>query len=212
MRGSWTTGLVSVALAASFLSPGVARAGGDPLGFLAHPPAAASAAVSQPQVVTPQLAKFQASGRVTIAFSVGPCASGPEQSCSSGCEQLQVTGPVTLSPGGKGNVSACITVDESNVTNPLCFGDEQGNGTITLQNGDTITFAMGGHFCLADLTPVASPTSEIVMSTGGYAINGGTGKQASAVGTGQYSVPLTATISSTTSTSPFTLVGNYAKQ
>ena len=158
MWGSWMTGLFSAALGASLLFPGVVRAGGDPLGVLTHPHAAASAAVSQPQVVTPQLAKFQAVGRVTVALTPGACASGPDASCTSDCSQLQVTGPVTLTPGGKGNLSACITADTTNVTNPICLAGEQGNGTITLANGDTITFAMGGQICLADLTPVALPT------------------------------------------------------
>jgi hypothetical protein len=143
---------------------------------------------------------------------MGPCANGPLATCS-GCLQVQVTGPLTLTQGSKGSLFACITVDPTGVTNPICQADAQGNGTITLANGDTIIFAMGGHFCAADAIPPTSPTTEIFVSTGSYAIEGGTGKQSTAVGAGDYTLPITFTGSIPgTSAGEFNMVGNYAKQ
>jgi hypothetical protein len=206
-------GLSGLVVTALVLLPGVIHAQSlqSQLELLKHPPAAVPVnAVSSPDVVTPALAKFQASGRISATLSAGTCASGPVTSCTN-CDQIQVTGPVTLSPGGKGTLSACMTVDFTNVTNPLCIGDEQGNGTITMANGDTLKFATGGNFCIADEIPPVSPTSVLFMSSGGYTFEGGTGKQASAVGQGNFSFPwIEAT--SFTSNGEFSMVGNYAKQ
>ena len=207
-------GLSGLVVTALVLLPGVIHAQSvqSQIELLKHLPAAAPVnAVSSPDVVTPALAKFQATGRISATLSPNGCPSGPLSTCTSGCDQIQVTGPVTLSPGGKGTLSACLTVEFTNVTNPLCIGDEQGNGTITLANGDTLKFATGGHFCIADEIPPTAPTSVLFISSGGYTFEGGTGKQANAVGQGNFSVPWTEA-ASFTSNGEFSMVGNYAKQ
>jgi hypothetical protein len=205
-----------IAFASWLFLPELVVAGGnpiDPLGLFGHRSAAATPlATSTPKAATPPLAKFQALGRVSSTLSMGPCANGPLSTCAD-CLQVQVSGPLNLTPGGKGTLSACITVDPTNVTNPVCEADAQGNGTITLANNDTITFALGGQFCIADAIPPTSPTTEIFVSNGGYTIEGGTGKQSTAVGSGDYSLPLTFTGSlPVTSAGEFNMTGNYAKQ
>ena len=208
-------GLSGLVVTALVLLPGVIHAQSlqSQLELLKHPPAAVPVnAVSSPDVVTPTLAKFQATGRISATLSGNGCPSGPLSTCTGSCDQIQVTGPVTLSPGGKGTLSACLTIDFTGVTNPLCLGDAQGNGTITLVNGDTIKFATGGQFCIADEIPPVTPTSEMLIASGGYTFEGGTGKQANAVGQGNFSFPWTETSTSLTSNGEFSMVGNYAKQ
>jgi hypothetical protein len=204
-------------LVASVLLPGLAIAGGlDPFSILSHlGEGTPSVAVSQPNVVTPALAKFQASGRVTSTLTAGPCPSGPQSSCSS-CDQLNISGPMTLSPGGKGTLAACMTINLTSTGGATCLGDVQGNGTITLTNGSKLTFATGGQFCVSDATPPTTPTTEIFVETGTYMFGPGTGTQANAVGNGQIASQLVADLSgsptSITSTGPLTMVGTYAKQ
>jgi hypothetical protein len=206
-------------LVASVSLPGLAMAGGlGPFSILSHlgEGGTPSVAVSQPNAVTPALAKFQASGRVTSTLTTGPCPSGPQSTCSSSCDQLNISGPMTLSPGGKGTLAACITVNLTSTGGSTCLGDMQGNGTITLTNGSKLTFATGGQLCVSDATPPTTPTTEIFVETGTYMFEPGTGTQANAVGNGQIASQLTADLTgsptSFTSTGPLTMVGTYAKQ
>lgn len=204
-------------LVASVLLPGLVNAGGlDPFSILRHlGQGTPTAAVSEPNVVTPALAKFQASGRVTSTATTGPCPSGPQSTCTT-CFQLNIAGPMTLSPGGKGTLSACLTLNMGASSSSTCIGDVQGNGTITLTNGSTLAFSTGGQFCISDATPPTNPTTETFVETGTYMFEPGTGTQATAVGNGQIASQLTADLSgsptSFTSTGPLTMVGTYAKQ
>lgn len=193
--------LVIVVLAAV---PRIGRA--DPRELIRHHAESAPAPAVAARLAVPPLAKFQAFGRIVSTFVAGTgCAGSPSAACNT-CDQIQISGPVALTPGGKGTFTACLNVTSGVST----CDDEQGNGTITLSDGDTITFATGGHFCIADQNAATNPTTVLFISMGGYTIEGGTGKQAAAVGQGEFSVPFTQNGNSLTSTGD--MQGNYARQ
>ncbi len=199
-------GLTTFVITALVLIPRIGRT--DPrLLIKQHAKSAAPPAVAALKAV-PSLMKFQAVGRVTSTFVTGAgCTGSPFAACDT-CDQIQISGPVVLTPGGEGTLTACLNITSGVTT----CDDEQGNGTITLPNGDTITFATGGHFCIADEIPPASPTVILFVSTGGYTIEGGTGKESDAIGQGEFSVPFTQDGDSLTSTGELDMHGNYARQ
>jgi len=189
-------GFLLVALA-FVLTPGIVRAGSDVLSdtkdLLTHLPASAPGAEAPvvAPVALPALSKFTAVGRVTSTLATGPCPGPVATACGSSCDNVLISGPVTLSPGGKATLSACLTVLTIGTTTESCY-DEQGNGTLTVPNGDAIKFAAAGHFCISDIVPAppATPTSESFISEVGFTVEGGTGQFATAVGQGDLSVPL----------------------
>ena len=135
------------------------------------------------------LGKFSASGRVTESIDTGACPNSIEaSSCSTGsCDAVSITGPVNATALGRSDLSACVTItDLSSTTFTSCFNG-LGTGTITGKNGKSITFGIGGLFCIADAFPAASPTTVVFTGTDTYAIEGGTGAFSNAVGTGTFS-------------------------
>jgi hypothetical protein len=184
-------------------------------GAQAESPAAAPAAVA-----TPPLGKLAASGRVTETIDSGGCPNSViATSCSpaTDCAQIQFQGPVTvpaLGPG-KSNLTACLTVDNTAIspTFSVCF-DGLGKGTITSANGkNSVNFSMGGLLCDSDL-PTAISVMLITNTT--YAVQGGSGAFANAVGNGNLSVSaLIATIPPAPpfpATGQVNFVGTLAKQ
>lgn len=205
MTGRILTGVTVLVIAAFVLIPRIARS--DPLELIRRHAGAAPPPAAVP-IVLPQLGKFQAVGRVTSTVVPGSgCAGSPFATCNT-CDQLQISGPLVLTPGGKATLTACMNIGSGLST----CDDEQGNGTLTLAGGDTITFATGGHFCIADEIPPANPTTIAFISTGGYTIEGGTGKQSAAVGQGEFSISLIQNGNSTTGAGEFDLQGTYAKE
>jgi len=171
--------------------------------------------MTAPAIATPPLSKFQVVGRVTATLTGPACPAGPfgpggPFTCTA-CAQLQISGPVLLTPGGKGTLSACLTIDYTNNNGQICIGDEQGQGIITLTNKDTIIFATSGHFCIADVIFPNNPMITVFNSTGAYTIEGGSGKEINAVGQGEFSLPWLETSSGPTSTGVLNMIGSYAK-
>ena len=192
-------------ITAFVLIPRIGRA--DPRELIRHRAESAPAPALAAPLAVPPLVKFQGFGRVTSTFVAGTgCAGSAFATCNT-CDQIQISGPVVLTPGGKGTLTACLNITSGVST----CDDEQGNGTITLSNGDTIAFATGGHFCIADQIPT-NPTTILFISAGGYTLEGGTGRESAAVGQGEFSVPFTQNGNSLTSTGELDMQGNYARQ
>jgi hypothetical protein len=216
-----SSGLLPVVAVVCVLMPGIV--GADSSDILRNTqelltnlpaPAAAEAPVVAP-IVVPPLSKFTTVGRINSTLATGPCPGGPLASCSPGkCDQIQVSGPVIMSPGGKATISACLTIEFETPPSPSCF-DEQGNGTLTVPNGDAIKIATGGHFCVSDVIPLppATPTGELFTSQVGFTVEGGTGQFGTAVGQGDLSVPFLLPLSGPlTSTGILNMVGAFAKK
>lgn len=212
-----------IVAAAFVLAPGIVRAqSSDVLSetkdLLSHLPASApgaEAAVVAP-IVTPPLSKFTASGRVTSTLASGPCPGPVATACGSSCANIKVSGPVIMSPGGKGTVSACLTVLTIGTTTESCF-DQQGNGTLTAASGSTIKFATAGHFCVSDIIPIppATPTNELFNTDATFNVEGGTGQFVNAVGQGNLTVPFNLFLGGSpplTSAGVLSMVGAFAKQ
>lgn len=133
-------------------------------------------------------AKFTATGTVNVVLDNGPCANSVVSSCSSGCDQFQISGPVQATSLGKSTFSACITIDNSTVAtqnNKLnaCFNG-LGTGTVTAANGSTIKLGIGGLICISDEFPLPTPNTLVFVLNDGYSVEGGSGKFSTANGTG----------------------------
>lgn len=162
------------------------------------------------------LGKFAASGRVTESIDTGACPNSPvASSCSSGCDQVSITGPVNATALGNSTLNACITITNlASSTFSSCFSG-LGQGTIAAKNSKSITFGIGGLFCIADALPPSSPTSIYLVGTDTYAVEGGTAPFTNAVGTGTLSfTDLVTNVSSTPipGSGQFTMAGTFAKQ
>jgi hypothetical protein len=164
------------------------------------------------------LGKFAASGRVTESIDTGACPNSLESStCTSsgGCDQITISGPVNATTLGKSTLSACITITAlTSSTFSSCFNG-LGNGTITANNGKSLTFGIGGLFCIADAIPASSPTSIIFVGNDTYAVEGGTAPFTNAVGTGTLSFTDVITNLTTTpiaGSGQLTMAGSFAKQ
>ena len=135
---------------------------------------------------TPPLGKFAATGRITESIAVGACPGSIEASAcgGGGCDAVSITGPVSATSLGKSTLTACLTI--TNLTSSIfasCLNG-LGTGTITASNGNSITLAIGGLFCLGDAIPPVTPTTAIFVGTDSYSVEGGTGPFTTAVGTG----------------------------
>jgi hypothetical protein len=138
-----------------------------------------------PEVSGAALGKFTATGRITESIATGACPGSFEaSSCSSGCDAVSITGPVSATSLGNSTLSACLTVNDltSSVFSSCLNGF--GTGTITAGNGNSIKLAIGGVLCIGDAFPVPTPTTAIFVGTDSYSVEGGTGPFATALGSG----------------------------
>jgi hypothetical protein len=223
MRRKLTPAVISaglVVLFGTFNVNSAAEAGLlDRIQKLAGPSTSSSSAAAASS--TGPLGKFAASGRVTESLDTGACAgsvaaSGSLCTTAGNCAQLQFSGPVNATGLGNSTLTACMTFDNTAVspTFDSCF-DGLGTGTITGANGKSITLAMGGLLCDADQFPLPTPTSLMFVLTSTYAIEGGSGAFANAVGSGN--VSLSALIVNPTATpipasGQINITGTLAKQ
>jgi hypothetical protein len=111
-------------------------------------------------------------------------------------------------------LSACITFNTSSLSPNLsvCY-DGLGTGTITADTGkSSINFDLAGMLCVANGNSLVNPISLDYVFTGTYAVSGGTGIDATAVGSGSANFHglFTAT-PPPTGTGEVQLTGNFAK-
>ena len=177
---------------------------------------ASGAASSLPSLAATPLGKFAASGRITESIATGPCAGSVEaSSCSSGCDAVTITGPVNATSLGNATLSACITITSLTSGSFSSCLNGLGTGTITGGGGNSIKLGIGGLFCLADAFPLPTPTTAIFVGNDTYAVEGGTGSFATAVGTGTVSfsdVVTSLTGSPIPGSGQITLGGSLAKK
>lgn len=174
---------------------------------------------------TPKLGRFASSGTISATLvDFEPCPGSLEAQpggvCATtptDCDQLTIIGPVTATGlSGSNLLSACITLDNMPLSTnlSLCFNGI-GTGTITADNGkNSLNLDLGGELCLANASPLVNPTAADFVFSGTYAITGGSGADASAVGSGAASfndeIPSLLT-SPLTGTGELQLTGNSAK-
>jgi hypothetical protein len=204
-----------------------ALAGGglfDQLQQMGGPPSEAAPVSSAAASTPPKLGTFASSGRITETLQTGACPGSLEDQsgtvCAttpSDCDQLAITGAVTATGLGNSNLlSACITLDNSALSTNLsvCFNG-LGTGTVTADSGkSSLKLDLGGVLCIANGSPLATPTSVDFVFTGTYAVSGGTGVDATAVGTGAASfndLVTNLTVTPLTGTGELQLTGNSAK-
>ncbi|HUY17903.1 MAG TPA: hypothetical protein VMV15_01640 [Candidatus Binataceae bacterium] len=175
----WAVG-VTLFLSASM---GFAQMPGDPNAT----PRRAAPGAAVPLTAHPKpFTSFTAVGSGTADVDLsGPCAT---VSCpgTDSCQCLTISGAKIRPTGlGKSTLTASINLD-ANTNTPNGAGDgfcdlASGPGTITAANGDTISIDFTGSFCVGF-------TFLNFVVNGGYTIVGGTGRLASAAGTGNYAV------------------------
>jgi len=138
-----------------------------------------------PAVSAMPLGKFTATGRITESIATGACAGSLEVSaCGTNCDAVSITGPVSATSLGNSTLTACLTI--TNLTSSIfssCLNGF-GTGTITAHNGNSITLAIGGLFCIGDAFPLPTPTTVIFVGTDSYSVEGGTGPFTTALGSG----------------------------
>jgi hypothetical protein len=167
---------------------------------LGDPNAAIGAQISVPQAAS---AKPYAPVNTTAQGScTGVASACVDRACfgSDSCQCVSFTGfSVKLPQVGAVSLNAELNLD-LNLANGLC-DVAYGIGTGSTKSGDTVNFLFNGQFCFG--SSVADTFS------GPWLASGGTGKLASANGTGLYSE----TVSTSLSTQPcvFTMDGAFRK-
>jgi hypothetical protein len=183
--------------------------------------AGAGAASAQPSpapaVSATPLGKFTATGRITESIAVGACPGSIEATAcgTTSCDALSITGPVSATSLGKSTLTACLTVTNLTASIFASCLNGFGTGTITANNGNSITLAIGGLFCLGDAFPVPTPTTAIFVGSDSYAVEGGTGPFTTAVGSG--TVAFSDVVTNLTGvpiagTGQITIAGTFAKK
>lgn len=169
----------------------------------------------------PALGQFTASGTLSTTIQSGTCPNSVvATSCPSSttCDEVQFSGPVTAtSLGGNSTLSACMTVDNTAIgVNLLTCFDGLGTGTVTSKNGkNSVTLAFSGLLCVADESPLPTPTSAVFQVSGAYSVESGTGSFANAP-SGAGSLSLSISVANIASqpfigTGQVSLAGNIAK-
>jgi hypothetical protein len=165
----------------------------------------ASASVQAPELASmPVLSKFSAIGRLT--YTVFLNASCPGITCSSGpCNAISFTGPATASPIGKATLAGCVNFDVGstqvfdNGSGGSCDFNS-GNGTLTLNHGNAVTFSLSGTDCQV---PGGAALVEI---NDAYVVTGGSKTLSAAEGQGAF----TASLNLVSNLGAGTMTGSYA--
>jgi hypothetical protein len=146
--------------------------------------------------------------------------NNPNLACPSGdfCACITATGAIKGPVGGASAITTEISVDFAN--NTALYGTPNGSGgscygasgiaVVTAANGDELDMLLQGMNC--DAVPVGTAPDQIFGAdfNGTYSMLGGTGKFASATGTGAFSESLS-DVNTANAPATFTLTGSLGK-
>jgi hypothetical protein len=173
-----------------------------------------TAAVAQPLIPgAAPLTKFSGSGRLTESLANGGCLNNPITATCTTCSALTLTGTVNATGLGNSTLNICYTLDSSSSLG-LCLANGLGIGTLTAANGSGLNLTFSGSLCVNDENPATPPVTLFLTSNLTYLVEGGTGKFATATGTGNMAVSsifVNPTGSPISGTGEIAITGNLSK-